>query len=83
MFIDGDFPTGKECEFHCSPTCHPAQTGPEWQYGCLLPPVMYDRVWCPMVDCDGDPERCEFAVARALYVAGEGLDRLALDTGGN
>lgn len=31
--IDGDFPTGKECEHHCSPSCHPAQVGPEWVYG--------------------------------------------------
>lgn len=25
IFIDGDFPTGKKCKYHCSPTCHPGQ----------------------------------------------------------
>ena len=60
MWIDGDFPTDTKCKYHCSPTCHPEQIGPEWQYGCLhvaWPQNSY--TFCPMVKCGGNPMRCE------------------------
>ena len=61
MFIDGDFSTGKECEYHCSPTCHPGQVGPEWRYGCLHPGFPANKMggFCPLVDCGGEYAKCE------------------------
>lgn len=61
IFIDGDFPTGKECEYHCSPTCHPGQIGPDWKYGCThkaWPSNKYGD-FVPFVECGGDPAKCE------------------------
>ena len=59
--IDGEFPTGKECEHHCSPSCHPAQVGPEWVYGCTHPAWPQNRSgdFVPIVDCGGDPSKCD------------------------
>lgn len=62
IIVDGDFPSEKgECAFHCSPTCHPAQVGPEWVYGCLHPawPSNKERDFCPIVKCDGVYGKCE------------------------
>lgn len=61
IHIDGDFPTGKGCEHHCSPTCHPAQVGPEWVYGCTHPAWPHNRNgdFVPIVDCGGDPAKCD------------------------
>ena len=62
IFIDGDFKVpGAECEHYCSPTCHPGQVGPDWQYGCLHPawPQNQDHDFCPFVLCGGEPEKCE------------------------
>ena len=61
IHIDGDFPTGKACEHHCSPSCHPAQVGPDWKYGCLHPawPQNQERDFCAIVTCGGDPAKCE------------------------
>jgi len=61
VFIDGDFPTDTQCEHHCSPSCHPAQIGPEWVYGCLHNawPQNRDGDFCPIVECGGDPAKCE------------------------
>lgn len=61
-FIDGDFKTGKgDCKHHCSPTCHPAQIGPKWKYGCLHPKWPQNKAgdFCPIVDCGGLKEKCE------------------------
>ena len=62
IFIDGDFPTGKRCKYHCSPTCHPAQVGPDWLYGCLHPELEETKSgdFCPIVNCGGNPEKCDF-----------------------
>ena len=62
VFIDGDFKSGKgACKYHCSPTCHPAQTGPDWLYGCLHPawPTNQDHSFCPIVECVGDKRKCD------------------------
>ena len=64
-FIDGDFKTEiGDCEYHYSPSCHPAQIGPEWKYGCLHPnwPQNKERDFCPIVDCSGLKEKCELIV---------------------
>ena len=62
LFIDGDFPSGKgECKFHCSPTCHPCQVGPEWLYGCThkaWPQNKYGD-FVPIVNCKGIKSKCE------------------------
>lgn len=58
IYIDGDFQSGKACQFHVSPTCHPCQIGSEWVYGCGHP-TYKDLDWCPIVNCDGDVKRCE------------------------
>ncbi len=62
IFIDGDFPSDKgDCEFHCSPTCHPAQVGPEWLYGCTHKVWPQNRAgdFVPIVDCGGDKSKCD------------------------
>jgi len=62
VFIDGDFPSDKgTCKYHCSPTCHPAQIGPDWKYGCLHKAWPQNRQgdFCPMVKCGGSPDECE------------------------
>lgn len=62
IFVDGDFPTGKKCKHHCSPTCHPCQVDENyWHYGCLHKAWPQNRRgdFCPIVNCDGEPEKCE------------------------
>jgi len=62
IFIDGDFPSGKgNCKFHCSPTCHPAQVGPRWKYGCNNPqhPCYDPSDFVPIVKCGGNKKKCE------------------------
>jgi len=62
MFVDGDFPTGKPCPYHCSPTCHPGQVDEnEWHFGCLHKAWPQNRYgdFCPFVKCDGDLAKCE------------------------
>jgi hypothetical protein len=62
IFLDGDFPSGMgNCKFHCSPTCHPGQVGPEWKYGCTHPawPANKYGGFVPLVDCGGDKSKCE------------------------
>ena len=61
LFIDGNFPTNKECKYHCSPTCHPGQIGPEWKYGCLHPSWSQNKEgdFCPFVECGGHKSKCE------------------------
>ena len=64
--VDGDFKTRKgDCEYHCSPTCHPAQVGPEWLYGCLHKawPGNREGDFCPIVDCDGEKSKCKLRSA--------------------
>jgi len=65
IFLDGDFPSkqsAKGCRFHCSPTCHPAQIGPEWVYGCLHPEWPENKAgdFCPIVRCGAKQAKCEF-----------------------
>ena len=62
FFIDGDFPSGKgDCQFHCSPTCHPMQIGPEWVYGCTHKAWPMNRYgdFCPIVECGGNVSNCD------------------------
>jgi len=61
MPLDADFPTGKECKYHCSPTCHPANIGPERVYGCTHKTWPQNIVgdFVPIVFCDGNPRKCE------------------------
>jgi len=70
VFIDGDFPTVKGCEYHCSPSCHPAQTDPDaWKYGCTHPawPLNQVRDFVPIVECDGDKRKCELKKMIRFY----------------
>ena len=61
IYIDGDFSTGKPCQYHCSPTCHPGQVGPKWRYGCLHPGFPANKFgdFCPLVDCGGQFRKCD------------------------
>ena len=61
IHIDGDFSVpGSNCKYHCSPTCHPAQIGPDWVYGCthIAWPQNEGGDFCPIVACGGDPNKC-------------------------
>jgi hypothetical protein len=62
IILDGDFLTGAPCRYHCSPTCHPGQVDEDkWHYGCLHKAWPQNRFgdFCPLVECGGDPEKCE------------------------
>ena len=62
VFIDGDFDSWRgTCQHHCSPTCHPAQVGPEWLYGCRHPAWPANRAhdFVPIVECGGDVDKCD------------------------
>lgn len=61
IFVDGDFPSGEKCKFHCWPSCHPMQVGPEDVFGCThkaWPANQYGD-FCPIVSCGGEIEKCE------------------------
>lgn len=61
LFLDGNFQSGKKCNYHCSPTCHPLQVGPDLKYGCHHPawPANKHGDFVPIVACDGSIEKCE------------------------
>ena len=63
-YLDADFPTATACKYHCSPSCHPAQVGPEWVYGCTHEAWPQNRQgdFVPIVKCDGNPAKCEIPV---------------------
>ena len=64
IYIDGDFRSHKgDCRFHCSPTVHPAQIGPEWIYGCTHPawPQNQQHDFVPIVNCGGLKAKCELS----------------------
>lgn len=70
IFLDGDFQTGMgDCEFHCSPTCHPGQIDPDkWHYGCThkaWPQNKYGD-FVPFVECEGKKEKCELKQYKKL-----------------
>ena len=66
IFIEGDFPTGKPCEHHCAPTCHPLYRmfGGDHIYGCLHEAWPQNKVgdFCPIVRCNGEFSACEIPV---------------------
>lgn len=69
IFIDGDFKVkGAECEYYCSPSCHPAQVGPKWRYGCLHPafPENIEHDFCPIVYCKGQLKNCKVPKDREI-----------------
>ena len=69
IHIDRDRPTDGKCRHHCSPSCHPAQTGPDWKYGCLHKAWPQNRYgdFCPIVDCMANPAFCEIPRIRLSY----------------
>ena len=76
-YIDGNFRSCKgTCEHHCSPTCHPAQVGPEWKYGCthMAWPSNRHGDFVPIVNCDGDPSKCDMRGAKFLGSYRRGLN---------
>lgn len=74
IHIDGDFPTGQECRYHCSPSCHPCQVGPEWVYGCTHPAWPANRCgdFVPIVDCGGTRAKCDLCKTKLIgqYIGG-------------
>lgn len=78
FFIDGDFPSRKgDCPYHCSPTCHPAQIGPDWEYGCTHKAWPANRYgdFVPIVFCGGEKSKCELKGKKfvAHYLRGKNL----------
>ena len=68
-FIDGDFDSGVgSCFHHCSPTCHPAQIGPDWKYGCRHPAWPGNRAhdFVPIVNCGGVFAKCDLVKEKKL-----------------
>ena len=74
IHIDGDFPSGKGCKHHCSPTIHPMQVGPEWLYGCTHPawPANQRGDFVPIVDCGGTKAKCDLCNTKLIgqYIGG-------------
>ena len=76
FFIDGDFDSGKgDCKYHCSPTCHPAQVGPEWKHGCTHKAWPGNRVgdFVPIVECGGLIAKCDLKQTKLLVAYRRGL----------
>ena len=76
VFIDGDFDSGTgDCKYHCSPSCHPAQIGPEWVYGCRHKawPQNRDGDFVPIVECGGDIGKCDMRGKRFVSHYKRGL----------
>lgn len=69
IYLDGDFPTRQgDCNFHCSPTCHPGQVGPDWKFGCThkaWPANKYGD-FVPLVDCNGQKSKCDLLKTKLL-----------------
>ena len=61
VFVEGYFPTGKQCKYHCRPSCHPAHLIKSRIYGCTNKAWEENRNgdFCPIVKCGGDPNKCE------------------------
>lgn len=59
--IDGDFVKEAECRYYCSPSCHPAQIGPEWVYGCTHKAWPQNKAgdFVPIVECEGRIKKCK------------------------
>lgn len=82
IFIDGDFDSGKgNCRHHCSPTCHPAQVGPDWKYGCRHEawPQNKNCDFVPIVECGGNTKKCELVKMKWLWRYIGGLTRKKLN----
>ncbi|OGM08984.1 hypothetical protein A2Z67_06070 [Candidatus Woesebacteria bacterium RBG_13_36_22] len=78
IFIDGDFKSGKgDCKYHCSPTCHPAQVGPGWKYGCTHKAWWSNKAgdFVPIVKCSGKKKKCELKNSRCLNYYKRGLSQ--------
>lgn len=78
MFLDGDFDSKKgNCPHHCSPTCHPAQTGPDRKYGCRHPawPQNKHGDFVPIVECAGIKNDCDLAKSKFLKPWKNGITR--------
>lgn len=75
IHMDGDFATDVECKYHCSPTCHPAQVGPEWKYGCKHKAWPANRVgdFVPLVQCGGLIAHCDLVKSKLLSHYKRGL----------
>ena len=76
IFIDGDFDSGKaDCQHHCSPTCHPGQVGPDWEYGCrhIAWPQNKARDFVPFVNCEGNKDKCDLKKTKFLGYYKRGL----------
>lgn len=75
IFLDGDFPTNKDCKYHCSPSCHPGQIDKDkWHYGCLHKAYPQNKYgdFCPFVECGGKMGKCELKKTKLLkrYMTG-------------
>ena len=75
IFIEGNFRTKKcgKCQYHRFPTCHPMQTDPKNPvYVCVNwkhPQGTFHRYdWEPMVNCKGNPLRCDIPKAMNRWV---------------
>jgi hypothetical protein len=69
IMIDEDFKSGLgDCKFHCFPTCHPAQIGPDAIYGCLHKawPANRNGDFVPIVNCGGHKDHCDLLMAGRL-----------------
>jgi hypothetical protein len=76
IFIDGDFKSGKgDCKYHCLPTCHFAQIGKNWKYGCTHKAWWQNRAgdFVPIVECGGKKKKCELKDQRCLIYYKRGL----------
>lgn len=73
IYLDGDFESGiGNCKYHCSPSCHPAQIGPDLVYGCTHKawPANREGDFCPIVDCGGNIEKCEIKLPKISRLIG-------------
>lgn len=74
IHLDADFKTNRQCEYHCYPSCHPAQINDDPVYGCTNKAWPGNRAgdFVPIVNCEGDPKKCEMKSKRfvSYYLGG-------------
>lgn len=74
--IDGNFDSKMgDCEYHCCPSCHPAQVGRETIYGCRHKAWPQNRAgdFVPIVACEGNKKICDMKGNRFISHYRRGL----------
>lgn len=71
--IEGNFQTGKQCPYHCQPTCHPMVDNTN-RYGCTHQAWAANQCgdFVPLVKCVGMFKKCAIPkIVKSRYLKGQ------------